>query len=136
MAFLGVIIGGMTQTGLARSALDAHSHAMELPIAEIVQELVDLVGATTVAVIGGVQETRAVQEWLTGRKPQKPQVLRFALQLATMIAGEADREMATAWFHGCNPNVNDQIPMLMLRDDPLEEVQAPLLSAARAFAAR
>jgi hypothetical protein len=109
---------------------------MELPITEVVQELVDLVGATTVAIIGDVQETRAVQQWLTDRKPQRPQVLRFALQLATMIAGAADREMAVAWFHGCNPNLNDQVPVLMLRDSPLDKVQATLLSAARAFAAR
>lgn len=127
---------GMNEPAVIRSDLSAHSHAMEIPIARVVQELVDLVGATTVAVIGGVQETRAVQQWLTHRKPQKPQVLRFALQLASMIAGVADREMAVAWFHGCNPLLNDQIPAVMLRDSPLEKVQGPLLSAARTFAAR
>ena len=132
----GAIMDGMNDPAAVRSDLSAHSHAMELPIAEVIQELVDLVGATTVAIIGNVQETRAVQQWLVDRKPQKPQVLRFALQLATMIAGKADREMAVAWFHGANPHLNDQVPALMLRDSPLEEVQAPLLRAARTFAAR
>jgi hypothetical protein len=115
---------------------DAHDHAMSLPIAQVVQELVELLGATTVAVIGGVKETRAVQEWMGQRQPQRPHVLRFALQLGTMIARVQDREMARAWFHGSNPRVGDGVPMLMLRNQDLSQVQGPLLDAARAFASR
>jgi len=70
-----------TPSAPQRNAVDAHEHAMSLPIQEVVRELVDLLGATTVAVIGGVNETRAVQEWLTSRAPQRPNVLRCALQL-------------------------------------------------------
>jgi len=117
-------------------AVDAHEHAMEIPIREVVRELIDLLGATTVATIGGVRETRAVQEWLGARSPQRPYVLRFALQIATMIAGGNDREVARAWFHGGNPRLEGGIPAVMLRDLPLAEVQGPLLTAARGFAAR
>jgi hypothetical protein len=111
---------------------------MELSIEEIVRELVDLLGATTVAVIAGVKETRAVTQWLSGsgRLPQRPHALRFALQLATMIASQVDREMARAWFHGSNPHLKDQVPMLLLRDDKLSDIQGDLLAAARSFAAR
>ena len=116
--------------------MGSHENAMALPIAIVVEELVALLGATTVAVIGGVKETRAVQEWLTERAPQRPHVLRFALQLATMIAGPLDSEMARAWFHGSNPYLDDQVPMLMLRNQPLVEIQGPLVAAARAFASR
>lgn len=118
------------------TAIEAHENAMSLPIAEVVRQLVDLLGATTVATIGGVGETRAVHDWLTARAPQRPNVLRFALQLATMIAAGNDREMARAWFHGGNPRLEDGVPALLLRDRPLSEVQGPLLAAARAFAAR
>jgi len=109
---------------------------MEIPIEDVVRELVDLLGATTVAVIGGVRETRAVTQWLSGRAPQRQHVLRFALQLGTMIASHADREIARAWFHGSNPHLDDRIPMLMLRDGTLHEIQGPMLTSARAFAAR
>jgi hypothetical protein len=119
-----------------RTDLGAHNHAMALPIAEVVRELVDLLGATTVAVIGGVKETRAVQQWMGEREPQRPHVLRFALQLGAMIAGQADREVAQAWFHGSNPGLNDEVPMLMLRKQPLSEIQGTLLAAAREFAQR
>jgi hypothetical protein len=109
---------------------------MSLPIEEVVRRLVDLLGATTVAVIGGVKETRAVQQWMTGREPQRPHVLRFALQIASMIATNASRDIAKAWFHGANPYIDDEVPMLLLRDRSLDSVQGRLLAATRSFAAR
>jgi hypothetical protein len=118
------------------SAGDAHLQAMSLPIGEIVRRLLELLDASTVAVIAGVSETRAVHSWLSGREPQRPQVLRFALQLGAMIANAADAEFCKAWFHGSNPNLNDRVPMLMLRDLPLSEIQPELVGAARLFAAR
>ncbi len=114
----------------------AHDHAMSLPITEVVRELADLLGATTVAVIAGVSETRAVSQWMTGREPQRPHVLRFALQISRMIAPAGDREFARAWFHGSNPRLNDSSPMLLLREKLLAEVQGPIVAAARAFASR
>jgi hypothetical protein len=120
-----------------RTPLDAHNEAMSLPLSEVVQQLTDLLGATTVAEIGGVKETRAVQQWLAGvREPQRPHELRFALQLALMISTIRDRELARAWFHGANPGLADRVPIVLLRDGPLEEFQVPLMSAARSFAGR
>jgi hypothetical protein len=118
------------------SAGEAHAQAMSLPIARVVQRLLELLDPTTIAVVAGVQETRAVHGWLNGREPQRPQVLRFALQLAAMIAGSDEAEFCKAWFHGSNPHLDDQVPMIMLRDRPLAEIQRELLGAARIFAAR
>ena len=112
----------------------AHQKAMSAPISEVVRELVRLLGATTVAVIGGVKETRAVLQWTQGRAPQREHTLRFALQLAQMLSSYADREFALAWFHGSNPHVDDEVPMLLLRDQPLAEIQVRLMHAAREFA--
>jgi len=118
------------------NAGDAHTQAMSLPIGEIVSRLLELLDATTIAVLAGVQETRAVHSWLGGREPQRPQVLRFALQLASMIAVAADAEYCKAWFHGSNPHLGDRVPMLMLRDLRLTDIQPDLLRAARLFADR
>jgi hypothetical protein len=117
------------------TAAQAHNEAMSLPIGEVVSCLVDLLGATAVASFMGVKETRAVQQWVTGqREPQRPHVLRFALQLTLMICTVRSRELARAWFHGANPSLQDQIPLVLLRDQPLEDVQFALMSAARSFA--
>jgi hypothetical protein len=114
----------------------SHNHAMSLDMAHVVNELVDLLGLTAVAAIGGVNETRAVTQWIDGREPQRAHVLRFALQLAKMIATQEDRGVARAWFQGSNPLLGDRVPLLMLRNEPLEEIQAQLMAAARSFAGR
>jgi hypothetical protein len=119
-----------------RSDLDAHDHVVGLPIREVVRELVQILGATTVAALGGVKETRAVQQWMANRDPQRPHALRFALQIGLMLSSQADRELTQAWFHAANPRLDDRIPMLLIRDLPLDRIQQPLLHAARAFIAR
>jgi len=53
-----------------------------------------------------------------------------------MIAGAADAEYCKAWFHGSNPHLGDRVPMLMLRDLRLTDIQPDLLRAARLFADR
>ena len=119
-----------------RSDFDAHDYVVSLPIREVVRELSLSLGATMVATIGGVKETRAVHQWMIDRDPQRPHVLRFALQIALMLTSRADREFTQAWFHAANPRLDDRIPMLLLRDLPLDEIQRPLLNAARAFVNR
>jgi hypothetical protein len=118
------------------SAGEAHERAMSLPISDVVRELVALLGLTTVATIGGVGETRAVTQWMTGREPQRPNVLRFTLQIASMILNAKNPDIARAWFHGSNPHLGDRIPAVVLRDEPLAEVQGEIMAAARDFAAR
>jgi hypothetical protein len=115
---------------------EAHAQAMSQPIGEVVRSLVDMLGLSLVAVIGGVSETRAVQQWMSEREPQRPHVLRFALQLALMITEAGDGSVARAWFQGSNPRLDDRSPGVMLHTLPLEQIQAPLMAAARAFAAR
>jgi hypothetical protein len=119
-----------------RNDMDAHDYVMGLPIAQVVSVLVDILGATMVAVIGGVAETRAVQQWIAGREPQRAHTLRFALQIAVMLSSFSDREFAVAWFHGSNPRLGDRAPMFLLRDHQLEDVQGPISDAAREFAKR
>jgi hypothetical protein len=68
------------------SATEAHNEAMGIETTQVVARLIDLLGASTVARIGNVTETRAVQQWLSGeREPQRQHALRFAFQLASMI---------------------------------------------------
>ena len=118
------------------SDVASFQQAMSLPIGEVVELLVDLLGLTEVAAIGGVAETRAVNQWMAGREPQRAQVLRFALQLAAMISTVEDRSVVRSWFQGGNPDLDDRIPLVMLRNESLESIQGPLLAAARKFAAR
>ena len=118
------------------TGVESHNHAMAIPITQVVKELVDFLGAPTVAAIGGVKETRAVQQWMENREPQRPHVLRLALQLASMIAMTGQKSMAQAWFNGANPALGGESPLLLMRTRPLEEIQSTLLTSARSFASR
>ena len=119
-----------------RGDVEAHNHAMAIPIRDVVRELVDLIGATDVAALVGVKETRAVQKWMQDREPQRPHLLRFALQLLSMIAATGQRSTAQAWLHGANPGLGGQSPMALFRNRPLDDIQRPLLACARVFASR
>jgi len=119
-----------------RADIEAHDYAISLRTTEVVRQLVSILGATTVAAIGGVSEIRAVAQWITGREPQRPHVLRFALQIAMMVAPADDGDVVKAWFVGSNPLLNDQAPVVLLRTRPLEEIQTSLMAAARTFASR
>jgi len=110
--------------------------AMSLPIGDVVQRLIDMLGLSLVAVSLKKKETPAVQQWTNGREPQRPHVLRFALQLALMLTEAGAGAVARAWFQGSNPRLDDRSPAVMLHTLPLELIQAPLMVAARAFAAR
>jgi len=124
------------EQGAFRSAqfeYQAHSHAIGLPIGGAVRELVGLLGLSTVAEIAGVTETRAVQQWMTDRRPQRQHVLRFALQLASTIAQAHDAEVIRAWFHSSNPRLGDSSPATLLRNHPLGDIQGPLVAAMRSF---
>ena len=136
LGILPVMDASQASDQQVRSDFAAHDHAIGLPISDVVRELVSILGATTVAAIAGVTETRAVQQWMVDRQPQRPHVLRFALQIASMIGTIKNPEYARAWFQASNPHLGDAVPALMLRSKPLEEIQAPLMAAARAFAAR
>jgi hypothetical protein len=115
---------------------ESHNHATSIPIKQVVRELVELLGPTLVAAIGGVNETRAVAQWMGDREPQRPQVLRFALQLAGIMVQAGDGTIARSWFQASNPYLGDRSPVMLLRHQPLEEIQAKLMGAARGFASR
>lgn len=136
------MIQGVKYAGHGNTAIvvlndvESHNHAISAPLKQVVRELIDLLGPTVVATVGGVNETRAVMQWLKGRKPQRPHVLRFTLQLARMIAVKEDVVTIRAWFQGANPSLGDRSPALLLRNKAFEDVQGPLMAAARSFAAR
>jgi hypothetical protein len=124
------------ETNWAEDDIADHERAMCLDMREVVRELVGILGATDVALIAGVQETRAVQQWMSEREPQRGNVLRFALQLALMIRHRTNAKTARAWFFGSNPLLHGRVPAYLLKDKPLNEIQEPLLDAATAFASR
>ena len=61
--------------------------------------------------------------------------LRLAYRLAKMISDQEESRVVQAWFTGLNPELNDRVPVRLLREGNLERVGPELLGAVRAFLA-
>ena len=103
---------------------------------QVATELRELLGAKLVAYLGGVGETRAVNQWADGERTPSDEVqqrLRFALRIALPIATADSASIAQAWFQGLNPQLDDRAPARLLRDGDLDEVGPAIVAAERAF---
>ena len=117
----------------------AYTTATRLDPAVLVKELRELLGASLVAYLGGVRETRAVRQWAEGTRAisgrEDLQRLRVAYQAAKLVAERDDSDVVQAWFQGLNPVLGDRSPARLLREGAVEDVGPKVLAAARQFAA-
>jgi len=61
--------------------------------------------------------------------------LRLAYRLAKMISDHEGPRVVQAWFTGLNPELNDRVPVRLLREEDVATVGPEILGAARAFLA-
>jgi hypothetical protein len=114
----------------------AHLQATRAAFDQVADSLREMLGAKLTAYLGGVKETRAVNQWADGEREPGETVqlrLRHALQVALMISEADGPGVARAWFHGMNPQLDDRSPARLLREGDLNEVGPEVLRAARAF---
>ena len=105
--------------------------------AEVVSDLVGILGPKRVAAIGDVKETRLVQRWIEDKaRPQREQALRTALQAARVLNDLVGSDIARAWFAGCNQHFEMQSPISVLRTAHDSEQYTQVLRAAFEFAYR
>ena len=91
-----------------RPDLAAHDLAVRADFHHAVKRLRELLGASLVAYIASVKETRAVHQWADSTR--LPDALtqsrvRLALQIAHMIASIDGPGVAQAWFQGLKPPI-------------------------------
>jgi hypothetical protein len=132
-------IGHMATLAPARPRpdLEAHRKAMSAPFEEVVSDLVSIIGRKLTAHIASIKDARAIDRWLQKACPQKDveQRLRFAYHVASMIAGFDSPAVVQAWLTGLNPELDDEVPIRLLREGDLNVDGKRVLNAARAFVA-
>jgi len=129
----------MSMAASARGDLRAHHEAVSLPVAEAVSRLQGVLGATVVAYLGEVRDTRTVAQWAAGDRDPSDAVtsrLRMAYQAAALLGERDSSGVVQAWFEGMNPQLDDVAPARVLREQPLEQAGPAVIAAARAFAAQ
>lgn len=109
---------------------------IRLPVKDVVQELVALLGSRTVAYLSGLNSTAQVTSWLRGSKPRPATdaVLRTALQASRYISDLKGVGSVAAWFVGTNSLFEFESPASILRGGG-SAAQTDVVSAARAFVA-
>lgn len=119
-----------------RPDLTAYERATRSELPTLITELAEILGHRLVAYMAGVGETRAVREWAEGRREPRdpiPNRLRLAYRVAHLIGEHDSPEVARAWFQGLNPQLDDQSPARLIREQAIEEVGPDVVAAARAF---
>ena len=120
-----------------RPDLLAYREATTFEFPRLVTELTGILGKKLTAYIASVKDTRAVDRWMAGSEAYKgvEERLRLAYRLAKMISDHDGSRVVQAWFTGLNPELNDRVPIRLLREERVEKVGPELLGAARAFLA-
>jgi hypothetical protein len=117
-----------------RSAADvaAHRSAVNESFDSIVAFLVELLGPSLVAHIAHVDNS-TINRWANNNtrpdNPDKERRIRATHQIARLLLGHDANHTVRAWFIGMNPQLDDEAPADVLREDRLRDV----LVAARAF---
>lgn len=117
--------------------LVAYREATTLPFPELVKRLSDIIGKKATAYIASAKDARAVERWMSGASPYKNAEtrLRLAYQIAKVLSQYEGQGVVRAWLTGLNPELDDRVPIRLLRDEEPEAVGPKILGAVRAFLA-
>ncbi len=120
-----------------RPDLAAHREATAAPFPNVVRELMAAIGKKLTAYIASVKDVRALDRWVAGAEPYKDveERLRFAFRVIKTLQNHDHPSVVQAWLTGLNPELDDRVPIRLLREGDLENVGPELLRAARAFIA-
>jgi hypothetical protein len=122
---------------VSRPDLRAHRKAMSAEFPAVLEGLLPLIGRKLTAYIASIKDARAIDRWVQHAMPQKDVEarLRLTYHVAAMLAEVDSPAVIQAWLLGLNPELDDQVPISLLRDGDLEANGKRVLSAARAFVA-
>lgn len=121
----------------SRPDLAAHRQATAAPFPLLVRELVLSIGKKLTAYIAGVKDVRALDRWMEGADAYKnaEDRLRFAYRVVKTLEQHDHAAVVQAWLTGLNPELNDRVPVRLLREGDLEKTGPEILRAVRAFVA-
>ena len=115
--------------------LFAHREALRLPASKVVERLVEIVGRKLTAYIGGVKDARAVDRWIAGGAiyGDAESRKRFDFQVARALSEHDSPAVVQAWLTGVNPELDDRVPLRLMRENEIEAVAPDILSAVRVY---
>jgi hypothetical protein len=117
---------------LALASQEAHRRVTESNIQQITEYLEEVLGRKLVATLAGVKDQKAVARWTSGDRAPRAAAeerLRVGYQIFRLLLAAEAPHTVRAWFIGLNPQLNDESPILVIRDGRFQEAMV----AARAY---
>jgi hypothetical protein len=101
----------------------------------MLEKLVSIIGRRLTAYVASVKDARAIDRWLNGVEPQRDveSRLRLALRVALLLSSADSPAVVQNWFTGLNPELDDAVPIALLRDGDVALDGKKVLGAAMAF---
>jgi hypothetical protein len=103
----------------------------------IVRYLAETIGYKLTAYIAHRRHTDRVQAWIDGKESygDVEARLRLAFRVVKLLRSRDAATVVTAWLQGLNPELDDRVPITMLREGAPGAEGKEVLAAARAFVA-
>lgn len=101
--------------------------AVHQDIADVTNQLCELLTSRLVASMAGVKDSSQVRKWVRGElAPLQPAHarLRFAYDILRKIEVSEGRRTAEAWAMSVNPRLNYDTPVKAIREDRFRETAA------------
>lgn len=117
---------------LATASQEAHRRVTESSIQQITQYLDEVLGRKLVATLADVKDPKAVGEWASGERSPRAgseERLRVGYQIFRLLLAAESPHTVRAWFIGLNPQLDDESPILVIREGRFREAMV----AARAY---
>lgn len=114
-------------------AVSSHAETTRMDIHELVRRLNSHLGATLVAALSGVRDSKLPYRWAKPDgptpNPEAEERLRTAHRVWLMLADAESDPTTRSWFIGANPLLDEVAPFMAMRQGESQQV----LRAAEAF---
>ncbi|MET4225580.1 hypothetical protein [Oerskovia enterophila] len=116
---------------MASRTITTHADVIRMEVPDLVQVLIDNLGASVVAAMSGAGSRSLPKKWTEGTQPgpEKLERLRLGYRTWRILYDAEGKHVALAWVMGSNPRLGEVTPVTCIRELRTAEV----LGAAEAF---
>jgi hypothetical protein len=127
----------MANGSLRRPDLEAHRNSLTHPIPDLLSTLTSKIGKKLTAYVAGVDDVKTIESWILGEPlpGDAERRLRLTYQIVMTLTITDTPAVAQAWLMGINPELDDRVPLRLLKEGNLDQVAGDIVRTARTFVA-
>jgi hypothetical protein len=127
----------MANVSLLRPDFEAHRDSLILHMPDLLSTLTSKIGKKVTAYVAGVDDVKTIESWIVGEPlPQDAErLLRLTYQIVMTLTMTDTPAVAQAWLMEINPELDERVPLRLLREGNLDQVAGDIVGAARTFVA-